>query len=73
MKEVIIKILLIAIALSAFTYFVVTGLWGDSKTTDRRKDYRSNPVRDPAKLMSGNEAVCKELKITEQNEEDKKP
>ena len=38
MKEVIIKILLIAIALSAFTYFVVTGLWGDSKTTDGRKD-----------------------------------
>ncbi|GGG18804.1 hypothetical protein [Paenibacillus abyssi] len=38
MKEIITKILLIAIALSAFTFFVVTGLWTDSKTTDGRKD-----------------------------------
>ncbi|GGG18813.1 hypothetical protein [Paenibacillus abyssi] len=38
MKEIITKVLLIAIALSAFTYFVVTGLWTDSKTTDGRKD-----------------------------------
>ncbi|MGZ9584155.1 hypothetical protein [Paenibacillus marinisediminis] len=38
MKDVIIKILLIAIALSAFTFFVATGIWGDSNTIDGRKD-----------------------------------
>jgi hypothetical protein len=38
MKDVIVKILLIAIALSAFTFFVATGLWADSNTTDGRKD-----------------------------------
>ena len=34
MKDVIIKILLVAIALSAITVFAAsqTGLWGDSKT-----------------------------------------
>lgn len=38
MKDVIIKVLLIAIALSAFTFFVATGLWTDSNTVDGRKD-----------------------------------
>ncbi|GGG18798.1 hypothetical protein [Paenibacillus abyssi] len=42
MKEVIIKILLIAIALSAITFFVAsqTGLWGDSKTIRDRSHSR---------------------------------
>lgn len=38
MKDVIIKILIIAIALSAFTWFVATGLWTDSGTVNGRKD-----------------------------------
>ncbi|MCY9665866.1 hypothetical protein M5X11_12965 [Paenibacillus alginolyticus] len=38
MKDVIIKVLLIAIGLSAFTLWVATGLWTDSGTVDGRKD-----------------------------------
>ncbi|MGF7033419.1 hypothetical protein J2T17_004367 [Paenibacillus mucilaginosus] len=38
MKDVIVKILIIAICLSAFTFFVATGLWNDSTTLDGRKD-----------------------------------
>lgn len=38
MKPIIIKLLMIAIALSAFTFFVATGLWGDSGVVDGRKD-----------------------------------
>jgi hypothetical protein len=42
LKDVIIKILLIAIALSAFTWFIATGLWADSGTVDSRKDTQVN-------------------------------
>lgn len=38
MKNVIVKVLLIAIGLSAFTWFIATGLFGDSRTVDVRKD-----------------------------------
>ncbi|MCY9665865.1 hypothetical protein M5X11_12960 [Paenibacillus alginolyticus] len=38
MKDVIIKVLLIAIGLSAFTLWVAAGLWTDGGTVDTRKD-----------------------------------
>jgi hypothetical protein len=38
MKDTIMKILIIAIALSAFTVLIATGLWGDSKTIEGRKN-----------------------------------
>ncbi|MGF7033422.1 hypothetical protein J2T17_004370 [Paenibacillus mucilaginosus] len=49
MKDVIIKILLVAIALSAITVFVSSnnGLWGDSKTIRDQSHNRVNSNLTP--------------------------
>ncbi|WP_155987941.1 hypothetical protein [Gorillibacterium massiliense] len=40
MKDIIVKLLLIAVALAAITFFVgsESGLWGDAKTVRDRSD-----------------------------------
>jgi hypothetical protein len=49
MKEIIIKILLIAAALSAVTYYVGSeaGLWGDAKTVRDRSTAKVDSVLVP--------------------------
>lgn len=47
MKDIIIKVLLVAIALSAFTFFIATALWTDSGTINDQKDTQVSRIAIP--------------------------
>ena len=47
MKETIIKVLFVAMALAAFALFIITGLWGDANNMDGKKDTKVNTIVIP--------------------------
>ena len=47
MRAVIMTIILIGIALAAYTLFIQDGVWNDTKTIDGRKDISVNGATIP--------------------------
>ena len=47
MKETIIKVLFVAMALAAFALFIITGLWTDSTTMNNKKNTEVTGIQIP--------------------------